>query len=122
MEGQETLKWKLEGKMQDLSPFLKSTEKKPEICCHGVETMILMKAVAGSLYLFIPRTCHALLASKKVWPFHAFELITCENVKVIVFCIGPKHSFEVKMTHWNFFGKCLCLKWIFQNLRIETMT
>lgn len=80
--------------MQDLSSFLKSAEKKSEACYLEVESIILMNAVAGSLYLFISRTFHALLESKKVLPFHAFEVTTCENL--IIFCTDMKHSFEIK--------------------------
>lgn len=35
MERQETLKWNLEGKMQDLSPFLKSTGKITDLLSWG---------------------------------------------------------------------------------------
>lgn len=53
IEGYENLKWNFKRKMQDLALFLKSSEKKSEILYHGIETTILLKAGAWSLYHFI---------------------------------------------------------------------
>lgn len=77
-----------------------------------------MKAVARyPVDHFTPRTWHALSASK-ILPFIACDVIICENLKALIFRMGTKHSLGVKITPWNLFRTCLCLRRISQNLRI----
>lgn len=90
--------------MHDLFPFLKPSEKKFEIIVTGLS----FNLTEGSGWLcspFCPRTGMQYQHPKKVLPLTAFEPITCENLKVSIFCTDTKHSFEIKMTPWNLFGK-----------------
>lgn len=54
---------------------------------------------------------------KKILLFDVFEVISCENLKVVIFCTDINYRFGIKF--WNLFEKCICFSWIFWNLRIR---
>lgn len=102
MEGYENLKWNFKTQNARACPISEILREEVWDSLSWYWDYDLDKSRGWVPFPFCLSGTH-LLASKKILPFNAFEVITCENLKVIVsFCTDTKYSFGIKMILWTY--------------------